>query len=1068
MYKGTVLHYLRKYIKNLQSDQLESYLLSGECTLHAIELEPEAIVEWVSDLIPYTVEIEKVFCSKVDIKIPWAQIRTKPLLIGIHQMEVTVRVHDFREQDWAVKQAKLQKNHMLQLRIVQLDKVLSPEKTLKQHELSWVDIASAGMQVRVEFCRIKLLSSSPSRVLLKEGHACTSETPAGPESNSEVKESFTIDVEGMFLAPCHHGSGWSVSYVDNPDQVYEYLKHEKILRRSRLLTLKSVTVSAGDRAVLTHSPGFRMRMTSDFACVNLLRNRKRYSIPTFPSSSTTSVWMDRVSLSAKCSCELAALYAVMQDLSAPVIVPAENLSSTNKSCHYTFRESEILSMESKMGLEGLKELFTVPEKEEEKEDKFQSLPPIGGKEPKFLKKTAIVSGGGRSSKSEMKKLFAGLARDVSANANKVTEQTDKIVTQGKKLISSAISTLNKPQAPNRQSEQPLKVSSEEPQHPEQSPHSRASRLSSMADSEYFTDAVSGDDEAAAGPVSVEEEVEKNSEPFSEGHFDGFALWMNEDFGNGSKGEEGGEFELEAQLVVIEKLCIQSLFHLHLNELGVVSSIDFGASRGTTVSIVLRRMDFSSESLTALTESQFSVLSAFCRFPESFLERAKSITKNAICPGEAVHSSNAFTAGFVQVTVTPPATSPDPISVLVRISNKSGGGMKKSFAMKWKARCPPPSRFIKGTVHLIETGSRFQIFEGCIHGVSIAVSGWTAFTDLYTQMLAFSGDFPDPTMDPVMRMRLCVRDAELVAASELGDWRVSLPNGMISRNLSKNQNYFADLLAGFQTLTPIPEVHFGESLPVPGEGSEDGSLDESSGGFPFDGAFCACICGQESATWSWALPNATSVKSGTGSNLPLKIKFPNKEGEGIVSERTWKKSLINKRHIYIPETEFSALLESKLKVAEQDAMLEQLQDKYAAVIEEISKKDVFLKEKWAVEAVQFSSKESVVEILTQKVCVLEKLLREEEEAKSMAQKGSEQVRLVSAAEVAAARKELVEESQKLKFKLENSVLVQESLADLVANKDKEIALLKQQREFLLGIGVKSTSSVGSQTDFPSQF
>ena len=1049
MYKGTVLQYLRKYIKNLQSDQLESYLLSGECTLHAIELEPDAIVEWIADLIPYTVEIEKVFCSKVDIKIPWAQIRTKPLLIGIQQMEVTVRVHDFREQDWAVGKAKAQKNSMLQSRIVELDTVLNQsEKTLKQHELSWVDIVSAGMQVRVEYCRVNLRSTSPSRVLLREDHKCSLECPPSQdEGPAPVLASFTIDIEGMFLAPCHHQSGWSVSYVDNPDQVYEYLKEQKILRRSRLLTIKSLNVSAGDRAVVTHSPGFRMRMTSEFACVNLAKNRRRFSIPSFPSSTSSSVWMDRVNVSSKCSCELSALYAVMQDLLAPVIVPAESLSTENRSCHYTFKESEILeAVDSKSCLESLKEHIPLvpPEKE-----RFESLPPIGGKEPKFLKKTAIATSKSAASKSEMKKLFAGLAKEVTANASKVTERTDKLVTHGKKFLSTAIGGF-KAAPPSSYSSNnvvlPKEIISEEQGASfavQGSPQSRVSRLSSLAESEYFTDAVSGDD---ASPLSDRVSEEER------GHWDGFALWTEEE---GS--QEGSEFELEAQLVVLDKICCKSFFHLHLNELGIVSSLPDNA----TVSILLRRVDISSESLTGLTENQLSVLSAFSRFPEPFFRKAKLISKNSICHHlEPVHATSSLTAGTVQITLTPPASSPDPMTVLLRISSKNSAAMK-SLALKWKSRSSPPTRFLKG--HFIESG-RFQPFEGCIHGIALSLSGWNSFSDLCTQIITYAGEYPDPSLDPIMRLRLCIRDVELFSAPDLG-WRVSLPNGIISRNLSRNQTSFSDLLAGFQTLTPISEVHFGD-----GGGSEEDGERASADGFPFDGAFTACICGQESTSWSWALPNFFQNEEKKHNIIPFKIKFPSRVlsagGGGVISERTWRKTLLDddrNRHILVPETEFSALVDSKLKVAELDVLVEQLRDKYNSAMEETAKRNAFMKEKWAKEAVEVASEESVVEILTQKICALEMLMKQFQDEKATAETACEQIRSVAVTEVAAARRELLEESQKLKFKLDNSVVVQESLADLVASKDKEISLLKRQREFLLGLGVKpACPSVASQT------
>jgi len=1038
MYKGTVLQYLRKYIKNLQSDQLESYLLSGECTLHGIELEPVAIAEWISDLIPYTVEIEKVFCSKVEIKIPWAQIRTKPLLIGIQQMEVTVLLHDFREQEWAVKQAKAQKDQLIHARTVDIDKVMHAEKTLKLHELSWVDVVSAGMQLRVEFCRVNLRSSSPSRTVISssEEHKCTA-TPRKGES--EPKPSFTIDIEGLFVAPCHHQAGWSVSYVDNPDHVYEYLKEEKILRRSRLVTLKTLTVSAGDRAVVTHSPGFRMRLSSDYTCVNLAKNRKRFSIPAFPGSSTSAVWMDRVGVSCRCSCELAALYAVVQDLLAPVMVPPESLTVENRIFHYTFNESEILNASSKSVLPSPKE-YLVPSSVTDGEERFDTLPPIGGKEPKFVLK--------KSGANELKKIFTGLARDVTLNANKVGGQ-------GKRLISTALLGLKPVVKSSSSAAVAHNAEKSDAMHaePEISPHSRASRLSSAAESEYFTDAVSGEDDSPRSPGNLFSSTAERTE----GNMDGFALWVD-----GEKPQQDEEFELEAQLVVVEKLCAKSFFHVHLNELGVVSSLSLGNFLGTTISFVLRRVDVTSESLTPLSESQFSQLAAFCKLPEEFLNRAKKITKNSISPSEAVHACTAFTASSVQITVTPPASSPDPMTVLLKIASKNAG--MKAVAIKWKSRNSVPTRLLGGVESLfVEASGRMQPFEGCIHGLVVSATGWGSVVDLYSQMMAFAGEFPDPSFDPEMRMRLCIRDVELVSST---GWRVAVPNGIVSRNFTKNS--FSDLLAGFQTLTPIPEVHFGDTT-----ASNEDDLEGSAVSEGLEGAFTGCVCGQESTSWSWALPNIKLSSSSSSSSFPSRIKFPSKLAGGTagaltVSERTWRRALVDKedhnRHMYVPEKEFSVLVESKLKLAEQDALIEQLRDKYNTVMEEVTKRNIFLKEKWAAEAVQTAkSKDSVVEILSQKVCILEKLVRELEDDKSFAETATEQVRAVSASEIAGARKELLDETQKLKFKLENAVVVQESLADLVASKDREIAQLKQQREFLLGLGVKSSASMASQAN-----
>ena len=358
MYKGTVLQYLRKYIKNLQADQLESYVLAGEFTLHAIELEPAAISEWIADVIPYTIEIQRVFCSKVDIKIPWAQIRTKPLQIAIQQMELTVFVHDFRDEEWSRDMAAIQKNKMISNKISELNlKTTNFDKFLKQFELGWTDYVSSGCQVRVEFCKINLLTRSKTRIPPRgdKPHTCLPTQKYEEDWDSdEPTNAFTLEVEGMFIAPCHYnpgggdssgtGAGWSVNYIDNPDNVYQYDRDQKLLRLSRLITLKSLTLSArGERTVLTHTPGFRMRLSSEFHTVNLSKSKNRFCIPPFPAKSNNAIWLDKVNFNTHCSCDLSTFYAILQDLLAPVIVPAEALSpDVRAQVHYSHDQDEIL------------------------------------------------------------------------------------------------------------------------------------------------------------------------------------------------------------------------------------------------------------------------------------------------------------------------------------------------------------------------------------------------------------------------------------------------------------------------------------------------------------------------------------------------------------------------------------------------------------------------------------------------------------------------------------------------------------------------------------------------------
>jgi len=144
-------------------------------------------------------------------------------------------------------------------------------------------------------------------------------------------------------------------------------------------------------------------------------------------------------------------------------------------------------------------------------------------------------------------------------------------------------------------------------------------------------------------------------------------------------------------------------------------------------------------------------------------------------------------------------------------------------------------------------------------------------------------------------------------------------------------------------------------------------------------------------------------------------------------------------------------------------LDELREQYSAVMDEMTKRNIFLKEKWAEEAVQVGSKETVIDILTQKVGALERLVRELQDAKDLAEKSSIQMRNVSANELASSRKELLEETQRLKYKIADTATIESSLMDQLRLRDREIEELKKQREFLLGIGAKSTANFSCQKD-----
>ena len=493
---------------------------------------------------------------------------------------------------------------------------------------------------------------------------------------------------------------------------------------------------------------------------------------------------------------------------------------------------------------------------------------------------------------------------------------------------------------------------------------------------------------------------------------------------------------------------------------------------------------SSDSQTPLPFSQLSTLAGFCQAPELFLTHARTMSANVLCPFEPVHSMTAITIVSLQISATNPSVVHSPATILVKFGSSNHHETMRSLSLKWKSRSPPPTRLIKANgnnPYSFEVG-RIQPMEGCFHRVSVLGEGLTPIIDLYNQVMSFAGEFPDISFDPEIRMRICVRDAELIVPSS--DWRLTFPSGILLKNFKQYQRMtgggFAELLSGFQTLSTFPDCHWSrdglvaasvahttESVGGGGAGGGDNSPSgrrmkkSPDSGFPYDGSFCSCICGQERTSWSWALPSAHDGQ------LPTRIMLPGRVlgNGGVVAERTWKRSQANDNDqlVYLSAGEYGSLLETKLKVAEQKVHLDQLREQYNSVMEEMTKRNIFLKEKWAEEAVQVGSKETVIDILTQKVGALEKLVRELTDAKELAEKSVLQMRTVSATELAAARKELLEETQRLKYQIADTATIETSAIEQLKTRETEIEALKKQRDFLLGMGVKSTTNSAIQTE-----
>jgi hypothetical protein len=1037
MYKGTILQYLRKYIKNLQSDQLESYILAGECTLHAIELEPSAIEDWIGEIVPHTVEIERVFCSKVEIKIPWAQIKSKPLLVNIHEMEITAYVHDARDQEWNKHMAATQLNKLIDARISDISSYDSSKVHLKQFELGWMDYVFSGAQIRIEFCKMILKTRSVSRTPPPVGHACSPEIPFS-ELPDKVT-AFTVHLEGLLVAPCHSaGSGeWNLTYVDTPEMVYQFDIEKKFLQLSRLVTLRKfcVYIHDSDRILIDHSPGFRMRIVSDYHCLSMHKNKTdpqkahRFAISPFPAKTSSAVWFDNVNVSGGCGCDIASFWSILQDLLAPVIVPAESLLPENRAVHYTFGESGILAKSSEEELEK----FKVPDEFDigtsnpnSPRSKLPELPEL--KISKKKRKSKISSRRTDSDASptstnivgetsdpsiEIKRLLYGLAKEVRTNAFKVTEQTDKFVSKGKKIFSSMTRKSRSKRSIDFGSGSPDGLSSLSPTsntdaHDGDVSPAIADNSSGRMTDDGFLDAVSDEDED--GEAFIEDSDRRET----------FGSWTDPSL-------IAEEYEC-SQLAVMDKICHKSFFHLHVNELVL--------HVGKTLELKFRNFDLSTDSMTPATFAQLKILASFSTSSGIFLSQAKKLCENVLCPLEPVHAATAVTVShFTANTLHGDA----PMELVLKLGPTQTSNITKGLCLKWKSRTHPPTRLINGSA--VETG-RIQPMEGCIHRAFANVPSLTPLSDLYAQLMAWCGDFPDPSFDPEIRMRIFVRDLTVAAAAARGGpWRFHVPSTVVTKSL-RHMKYL-DLLSGFQTLSEIPECHFEKT---------DVVATVEPTGFPIDGSFCSCICGQEKTSWSWVLPTIDQV--------PRRVLFPGKvlSTAGTVVERVWKDMELQNDHVHVPMSEYTSLIETKLKIAEQEFQIQQMNEQYEQAMEELTRRNVLLKEKWVAEAIQLGSKQTVVDILSEKVCVMEKLVKELTDSNEMSVQQLAAVRGVCAVELADSRRKMLEESQRLHLKLSDCDTLQNALSDELKLRDREIDSLKHQREFLLGLGPTRDSSV----------
>lgn len=975
MYKGAVVQYLKKYIKDLQPDQVESYLLSGECTLHSFEMEPCAVSDWVSEIFPYTAEVESVFCSRANIKIPWAQIKTKPLLITIQHMDVCVSVHDFREQEWNMRVSEVQKklftNRDFNTQI--------PVTGLKQFELGWTDYMYAGVQIRIETCSIILRSNSPTR--LRNVH---------------------IEIESVCITPIHHSSE-SSTIIDNPHLVYQYIPESGRLCLTRLITLKSFRVLNEGVCLVTHSPGFRLRLSSQYTAVKLFKNI--FAVAPFPCETDSSLWMDKLIVDGEDNFDaLVALYALFQDLMAPVVVPPEALNVENRHAHYTY--TSIVRAKSDIDL--------VQELALDTPDLHTAHVHTAHVQPVHVQQVDVepLSHPQGGPIIDLKRLFVTLAKEVRSNANKAHHKTDTIVSHGKNFLKS---TFKKKKLPSGSPVVALGVVEDSPE---------IGHIS-FADSPHVD--ASGDE----SPVSVVEDFSgRNTDRKSSDG--GFQDAIDEDvyrFGRvdsvyhseeeqDAGGECVGGFAVwkedatSSLLVISEKLCVKSQFHLHVEEIVIqklLSTIQF---------------DVTVRSETPKTFIQLMILSNFAQNRFEFINKIKQFIPTQVCPLDPVNAMTSLSAATLTIR------GKDGVKFF-SIGATSGGS--RGLGLSWKSKTSSPNRLFGASVPLL---SKLQPVEGCIH--EVAVNGdadWPSLISVLKQLQTAAGEYSDPSFDLEMKLRLCLRDASV----RMKAFNANVPNCIMTRNFSKESS-LENLLVSLQTLPSIPANHWGDAC---GVGTE----------FPFNGAFFSCICGQETTSYSWALPGSAE--------LPVRVQMADGSG-GLVVERIWKDLVASKPDsddVLITKEEYCSLINTKLKLLEQGVVLEQLRETEGTLRSELTHKNALLKQQSWIDV----DVETAVCVLTEKVCALETYINELSGEKIINDLSLVELRNTCGDEITSARVDLLSQTTSLRYQLSELKRREQILEYLNKTQKTEIDTLKRHIQFLLGIGTRMTSNALSQTD-----
>ncbi|CAK8991702.1 UHRF1-binding protein 1-like (Syntaxin-6 Habc-interacting protein of 164 kDa) [Durusdinium trenchii] len=201
MLETLLARYLQKFLKGFTPEHISAHLLKGSVKLKEVELDLIAVHELLVDVLPCALELQKVRCSFISLKVPWKRLRRQPVLLELSGLEVKLKVHS-EDSDWLAAQEKLHPEKTSKGEDLSIDEAADSDDRKEEKEekedasllkVGLKEVITDGLQVVLKSLQVDLWSSRQVSPL---------------ELRVEALESFPCSVRG--------------EKISKPQDVYEF------------------------------------------------------------------------------------------------------------------------------------------------------------------------------------------------------------------------------------------------------------------------------------------------------------------------------------------------------------------------------------------------------------------------------------------------------------------------------------------------------------------------------------------------------------------------------------------------------------------------------------------------------------------------------------------------------------------------------------------------------------------------------------------------------------------------------------------------------------------------------